>query len=177
MPNILIIACDFFAETIQSFFAGHFVQWDIWVICLIVVLKLAVTVFISLYFQIFWPKWLNFCRSFQKILVYDRKKTDHKPYLRTLSNSNRSLCACTAMKCSLDWICSVRARFIISLTWAFFCISACSFLLHSLSACSWTQRSGHQQNAKRKPGGAWCIETTSQWFAWNNIKLLKASES
>jgi len=74
MPNILIIACDFFAETIQSFFAGHFVQWDIWVICLIVVLKLAVTVFVSLYFQIFWPKWLNFCRSFQKILVYDRKK-------------------------------------------------------------------------------------------------------
>jgi len=40
--------------------------WDISVICLTAVLKLAITVFISLDFQTFWPKWLNFFRSFQK---------------------------------------------------------------------------------------------------------------
>jgi len=34
--------------------------WDISLICLTVVLKLAVAVFISLYFQTFWPKWLTF---------------------------------------------------------------------------------------------------------------------
>ena len=50
--------------------SGHFC-WEILVtetfsvICLTVVLKLAVTVFISRYFQTFWPKWLNFLRSFQ----------------------------------------------------------------------------------------------------------------
>jgi len=42
-------------------------RWDISVICLTVVLKLAVTVFISPYFQTFWPNWLNFFRSFKKM--------------------------------------------------------------------------------------------------------------
>jgi len=46
--------------------AGIFFRWDIAVICLRVVLKLAVALFISLYFQTFWSKWLNFFRSFQK---------------------------------------------------------------------------------------------------------------
>ena len=50
---------------------GHFLLrqigcWDILVICLTVVFKLAVAVFISLNFQTFWPKWLNFFRSFWK---------------------------------------------------------------------------------------------------------------
>jgi len=44
----------------------HFGLWDISVICLTVVLKLAVAAFTSLCFQAFWPKWLNFFRSFQK---------------------------------------------------------------------------------------------------------------
>jgi len=44
----------------------HFGHRDILVICLTVVLKLAVAVLISLYFQTFRPKWLNFFRSFQK---------------------------------------------------------------------------------------------------------------
>ena len=44
----------------------HFCHWNISVICLTVVLNLAITVFFSLYFQTFWPKWLNFFRSFQK---------------------------------------------------------------------------------------------------------------
>jgi len=43
----------------------YFGHWDISVICLTAVSKLAVTVFFSLYFQTFWPKWLNFFRSFQ----------------------------------------------------------------------------------------------------------------
>jgi len=50
---------------------GHFLlirfgHWNISVICLTVVSKVAVAVFINLYFQIFWPKWLYFFRSFQK---------------------------------------------------------------------------------------------------------------
>ena len=43
-----------------------FFRWDISVICLIVVLKLAVTVCIALYFEKLWPNWLNFFRSFKK---------------------------------------------------------------------------------------------------------------
>ena len=46
--------------------AGLYFRWDISVICLAVVLEFTVTVFISQYFQTFWPKWLNFFRSFQK---------------------------------------------------------------------------------------------------------------
>jgi len=56
----------FFAETFRSFLLTHFGHWNISVICLTVVLKLTITVFFSLYFQTFWPKWLNFFRSFQK---------------------------------------------------------------------------------------------------------------
>jgi len=37
--------------------------WDISVICPIVVLKLDVTVFISVYFQTLWLNWLNFFQS------------------------------------------------------------------------------------------------------------------
>jgi len=44
---------------------GHFLR-DISVICLTVVWKLTVTVFISLYFQRFWPKWLSFFSVIQK---------------------------------------------------------------------------------------------------------------
>jgi len=47
------------------------------------VLKLAVTVFFSLYFQTFWRKWLNFIRSFQKHFGLWPKKQlaskEHKP--------------------------------------------------------------------------------------------------
>ena len=47
---------------------------DVLVICPIVVLKLAVTICIALYFQTLWPNWLNFFRSLKKILFYDRKE-------------------------------------------------------------------------------------------------------
>jgi len=38
-------------------------------------IKLVITVFASLYFQTFWPKWLNFFAHFKNVLVCDRKKT------------------------------------------------------------------------------------------------------
>ena len=38
----------------------HFGYWNISVIFLTVVLKLALNVFFNLYFQTFWPKWLHF---------------------------------------------------------------------------------------------------------------------
>ena len=69
----VVLACFllfFFTETFRSFVCG-----DIWVICLTVVLKLAVAVFISLYFQTFSPKWRNFFRSFQKNFRLWPKKT------------------------------------------------------------------------------------------------------
>jgi len=55
-----------FAETFRSFLLRHFGHWNISVVCLTVVLKLTKTVLFCLYFQMFWPKWLNFFRSFQK---------------------------------------------------------------------------------------------------------------
>jgi len=58
---IPIPACFLFAEIFRSISC-----WDISVICLTVVLRLTITVFISLYFQAFRPKWLNFFRSSQK---------------------------------------------------------------------------------------------------------------
>ena len=58
----------------DHFLLRHFGHWNISVICLTVVLKLTVTVFLSLHFQTFRPKWLNFFDHFKIILVYDRKK-------------------------------------------------------------------------------------------------------
>ena len=57
-----------------GFFSSVIFCSDISVICLTVVVKLAVTVFISLYFQTFFPKWLNFFPSFKNISAYDREK-------------------------------------------------------------------------------------------------------
>ena len=52
-----------------------FFHWDISVICLTIISKLTVTVFVSLYFHRFWPKWLNFFRPFQKHFDPWPKKT------------------------------------------------------------------------------------------------------
>jgi len=54
----------FLAETFGHFLLGHFGHWNI--ICLTVVSKLPVIMFISLYFQTFWQKLLNYFLSFQK---------------------------------------------------------------------------------------------------------------
>ena len=80
----LVLRCFAFVSSRLFFFSlkhfgqfllRHFDHWNISVICLKVVWKLAVTVlFIRRYFQTFWPKWLNFFRLFQITLVYDRKK-------------------------------------------------------------------------------------------------------
>jgi len=63
------------------FLQRHFGHWNVSVIFLTVVSKIAVTVFISLYFQSFWPKWLIFFRSFQKRFgvwsPIDRKKSTY----------------------------------------------------------------------------------------------------
>ena len=57
--------CFFCAKTFRSILLRRFGHWNISAICLTVVLKLATTVFFSLYFQTFWQKW-QFFRSFQK---------------------------------------------------------------------------------------------------------------
>jgi len=67
-------SCFFRWDISVIFLSRHFGHWDISVICLTVVFKLAVAVFINLFFQIFWPKWFNFFGHFKKISVYDRKK-------------------------------------------------------------------------------------------------------
>ena len=63
----------FFRWVISVIFCWDILVTDISVVCLTVVLKFAITVFIRLHFQKFWPKW-SFFRSLKK-LVYDRKKT------------------------------------------------------------------------------------------------------
>jgi len=57
-----IAPCSFFTDTFRSF-----------------VSKLTLTVFISLYFHTFWPKWLNFFRSFQNHLYLWLKKNRLRP--------------------------------------------------------------------------------------------------
>ena len=49
-----------------------FFRWDVLVICSVTVLKLPVIVLTCLHFRTLRPNWLNFFRSFQKNLVYDR---------------------------------------------------------------------------------------------------------
>ena len=50
-------------EVSVVFLLTYFGHWDISVICLTAVLKLAVTVLINLYFQVFWPKKKTGCTS------------------------------------------------------------------------------------------------------------------
>jgi len=92
-PGFFQIICDcfhtagwsfciwvFFAETFRSFLLRHFGHWNISVTCLTVVLKLAITVFFSLYFQKFGPKWFNFFRPFQKCFsLWPKKIALHVP--------------------------------------------------------------------------------------------------
>ena len=51
-----------------------FFRWDISPICLTVVSKLAVTVFIRLYYQTFWHKWPNFFGHFKNVRSTTEKK-------------------------------------------------------------------------------------------------------
>jgi len=100
-----------FAETFRSFFYWkHFGNWNISVICLTVVSKLAVAVFISLYFQTFWPKWLIFFGHFKNISVYDQK--------------NRCL-----KKNSFEWTLTLEIGFIVSIR------SVCSFTIWYTPVC------------------------------------------
>jgi len=77
----------FFFETFRSFFC-----WDILVseafrsLNVTVVLKLAVAVSISQYFQTFWPKWLNFFRSFQRHIGL-WQKFQHQSHTNSYQNN------------------------------------------------------------------------------------------
>ena len=88
-----------------------FFHWDISVVCLTIISKLSVTVFISLYFHRFWPKWHNFFRSFQK--HFDpwpkkprapfQKHCSMKP-IRSSPSSSSSTCGCLLQeKYVADW--------------------------------------------------------------------------
>ena len=48
----------------------HFCHWNISLICLTTVLKRAVKVFSNLYFQTFWPKWVNSFGHCNNIVVF-----------------------------------------------------------------------------------------------------------
>ena len=65
-----------------------FFHWDISVIYVTIISKLTVTVFVSLYFQRFWPKWHNFFLSFQKHFDPWPKKNP-EPHLRNTVPWNR----------------------------------------------------------------------------------------
>ena len=51
-----------------------FFHWNISVICFTAVLQLATTVFFSIYFQTFWPKWLKFFVILETLQSNDWKK-------------------------------------------------------------------------------------------------------
>ena len=78
------------------FLQRHFCHWNVSIIYLTVVSKLPITVFISLYFQTFWPKW-HFFRTFRKRFGLWPKKTvldyAHKTHVYTLFEtlSNQTL--------------------------------------------------------------------------------------
>jgi len=80
--RILVIhgCCSFSRRHLGHFLLRHSGHWDILVICLTVVSKLAVIVFIGLYFQTLWPKWFIFVRSFQKYFGLWPKKNRHGWY-------------------------------------------------------------------------------------------------
>jgi len=116
--NSRYIACRSCFFSLRHF--GHFLlrqigHWNISVICFTFIFKLAVTVFTSLYFQTFCPKWLIFFGHFENILVYDRKwpiknsllhVTAFSCYMRQIAysrNLNRTFqdmlpCYCYAIK-------------------------------------------------------------------------------
>ena len=65
----------FFRDISVSFLLGHFGHWNILVICLTVVLKLAIALFISLNFQTLWPNSHIFFQSLQKhFSLWPKKK-------------------------------------------------------------------------------------------------------
>ena len=66
LPTCVWICFFFSLKHVGHSLLRHFGLWNISVICVTVVLKLAITVFFSLYFLTFWPKSLDFFRSFQK---------------------------------------------------------------------------------------------------------------
>jgi len=86
-------SCVFFHWDISvTFLLRPFGHWTISVICLTVAFKLTVAVFISIYFQTLWPKWLNFFRSFQKHFgPWPKKKTVSK-YHRVKTKTFVSAC-------------------------------------------------------------------------------------
>jgi len=68
----------FFHETFRPFLLRHFCHWNISVICLKVVLKLAVKVLLTYIFRHSDRNDLSFFGHFENILVYDRKMTETK---------------------------------------------------------------------------------------------------
>jgi len=72
MGEKLSVALTNFIQISES--SAGFFRWEISVICPIILLKLAVTVFTSLYFWALWPNWLNIFRSFQRNSVHVLRK-------------------------------------------------------------------------------------------------------
>ena len=87
------------------FLLRHFGRWDISVICLILVSKLAITVFISLYFQTFWPKWPNFFRSFGKTFRSMTEKWPKTTQLQTECPSLQSRASAASYLASAQELC------------------------------------------------------------------------
>jgi len=69
---------------------GFFFRGDISIICPRIATKLAITMFIGLYFQTFWLNWLNFnfFRSFEKKLgLWPENDRKNKPSLQLQQNT------------------------------------------------------------------------------------------
>ena len=72
--NLIVKHTDFVKHILTS---GYFFHWDISVVCRVIVLKLAVTVFTSLPCRTLWPNWLNYFQSFKKIGLWAKTTQTH----------------------------------------------------------------------------------------------------
>jgi len=81
--------CFFSLRHFGHFLLSHFGHWNISVISLTVVLNLAITVFVSRYFQTFWPKRLNFFSVISKPFrsVAEKKQIQWRIRTRSLEGS------------------------------------------------------------------------------------------
>ena len=72
--------CD--ERSCREVLASCFLRWEVSVICPVIVLKLAVTVFTSPYFRTSWLNSVTFFSHFRNISVCDQKMTVRKPSLQ-----------------------------------------------------------------------------------------------
>ena len=176
----------FFAEIFRSFLAETFCYWNISIICLTVVLKLALKVFISLHFQTFWLKLLNFSKRFGlwprnnqsatvSVIFYSTNKCyfpDKDQFELSVKSKRSHLCLSTNLSCRWRssspsfWSCTGTVT-----SWRRFrppCCRSCPCLCMIWSprrarGTQWWPRFRPWRSRCPRPS-EWRLQTGSQWW-------------